>query len=204
MTVITEFSIDGEQLCIDFANTLDDRSTDAPIERLGGYSDLLQFGLVTESIDSSVADQLSELATQQPRNAEEVRLSAITLREAVYRVLAEHAAGETPDQTDLECINQAISQAANHGRIELANGQFAWRWQEDPLELERPIWPIIDSIRDFLLNGDLDRLHVCAAEDCQWLFYDTSRNRSRKWCDMETCGNRAKINRYRKRHSDES
>jgi predicted RNA-binding Zn ribbon-like protein len=48
-------------------------------------------------------------------------------------------------------------------------------------------------------RGDWQRLKVCPAEECRWAFYDRSRNRSRSWCSMEVCGNRAKTRAYRAR-----
>lgn len=48
-------------------------------------------------------------------------------------------------------------------------------------------------------DGSWDRLKACAADSCRWAFYDHSRNRSRQWCDMAICGNRAKARSYRKR-----
>jgi predicted RNA-binding Zn ribbon-like protein len=48
-------------------------------------------------------------------------------------------------------------------------------------------------------DGAWERLKACAAEDCQWAFYDFSRNRSRTWCSMRVCGNRAKARAYRAR-----
>jgi predicted RNA-binding Zn ribbon-like protein len=45
----------------------------------------------------------------------------------------------------------------------------------------------------------LDRIKICPADDCRWAFYDTSRNRSRQWCSMEVCGNRAKARAHRER-----
>jgi len=45
----------------------------------------------------------------------------------------------------------------------------------------------------------LDRVKVCPADDCRWAFYDTSRNRSRQWCSMDICGNRAKARAHRAR-----
>lgn len=45
----------------------------------------------------------------------------------------------------------------------------------------------------------LDRVKICPADDCRWAFYDTSRNRSRQWCSMEVCGNRAKARAHRER-----
>jgi predicted RNA-binding Zn ribbon-like protein len=46
----------------------------------------------------------------------------------------------------------------------------------------------------------LDRVKICPADDCRWAFYDTSRNRSRQWCSMEVCGNRAKARAHRERN----
>ena len=48
--------------------------------------------------------------------------------------------------------------------------------------------------------GTWARLKACPAEDCHWAFYDASRNRSRTWCSMQGCGNRAKARAYRARH----
>jgi predicted RNA-binding Zn ribbon-like protein len=49
--------------------------------------------------------------------------------------------------------------------------------------------------------GGWDRLKACPAEDCQWAFFDSSRNRSRTWCSMDVCGNRSKTRRYRSRRA---
>lgn len=50
-----------------------------------------------------------------------------------------------------------------------------------------------------LSPDDWARLKVCPAHDCEWVFYDSSRNRSRRWCSMEGCGNRSKVRAYRQR-----
>jgi predicted RNA-binding Zn ribbon-like protein len=50
-----------------------------------------------------------------------------------------------------------------------------------------------------MADGTWQRLKVCPADDCQWAFYDTSRNRSAVWCDMKVCGNRAKVRSFRER-----
>jgi predicted RNA-binding Zn ribbon-like protein len=49
-------------------------------------------------------------------------------------------------------------------------------------------------------EGTWSRLKACLADDCQWAFYDRSRNRSAVWCDMRVCGNRQKVRSYRERH----
>jgi predicted RNA-binding Zn ribbon-like protein len=50
------------------------------------------------------------------------------------------------------------------------------------------------------IKGSWARLKICPADDCLWAFYDTSRNRSRRWCSMEVCGNRSKVRAFRERH----
>ena len=49
-------------------------------------------------------------------------------------------------------------------------------------------------------EGTWTRLKACLADDCQWAYYDLSRNRSAVWCDMASCGNRQKVRSYRERH----
>lgn len=56
-------------------------------------------------------------------------------------------------------------------------------------------------VREAMLAGTWERLKACPADDCQWAFYDRSRNRSRTWCNMELCGNRSKVRTFRERRS---
>jgi predicted RNA-binding Zn ribbon-like protein len=58
------------------------------------------------------------------------------------------------------------------------------------------ILPIVLRAQD---TGEWDRLKACSAEDCQWAFYDSSRNKTKMWCSMEVCGNRHKAKKYRER-----
>jgi predicted RNA-binding Zn ribbon-like protein len=50
-------------------------------------------------------------------------------------------------------------------------------------------------------RGTWHRLRMCAAPDCRWVFYDTSRRGGARWCSMAVCGNRAKTRRYRNRQA---
>jgi predicted RNA-binding Zn ribbon-like protein len=57
---------------------------------------------------------------------------------------------------------------------------------------------VLDAMRD----GSWRRLKACRSATCRWAFWDASRNRSSKWCDMAVCGNRQKVRSYRERHGD--
>ena len=65
--------------------------------------------------------------------------------------------------------------------------------------MEWVLWPIVQSAADLLTTESLDRVRLCKAEDCGCLFVDASKNRSRRWCAMSDCGNRAKVRRHRQR-----
>jgi predicted RNA-binding Zn ribbon-like protein len=56
-------------------------------------------------------------------------------------------------------------------------------------------------IASFLSDADLSRLRRCDGAGCGWLFLDTTRNHSRRWCDSRDCGNRSRVRRYAERRS---
>ena len=82
-----------------------------------------------------------------------------------------------------------------HARIVSTKEGFKWDWSEE-LALDRMLWFIARSAADLLTSGNLDRVRQCGDEECGWLFIDTTKNRSRRWCDMTDCGNRAKARRH--------
>lgn len=62
-----------------------------------------------------------------------------------------------------------------------------------------PIGRLLSDVRDAANDGSLIRLKACAQDSCQWVFVDHSKNRSRRWCDMDTCGNVVNARAYRQR-----
>jgi predicted RNA-binding Zn ribbon-like protein len=82
----------------------------------------------------------------------------------------------------------------------VSDAEFAWDWAEDPDSLDRVLWVVARSAGELLTSDQLDRVRQCADDrGCGYLFLDTSRNRSRRWCSMESCGNRAKARRHYQR-----
>lgn len=66
--------------------------------------------------------------------------------------------------------------------------------------IDRALGALFGIVFHAMHDGTWDRLKACRSETCRWAFYDTSRNRSGKWCDMAVCGNRNKVASYRERH----
>jgi predicted RNA-binding Zn ribbon-like protein len=61
--------------------------------------------------------------------------------------------------------------------------------------------PVLTAVAEAMADGSWPRLKACRSDTCQFAFIDTARNRSRQWCDMAVCGNRAKARRFRSRHA---
>ena len=77
--------------------------------------------------------------------------------------------------------------------------RFEWGWPGVTLDLDRVTWWVARSAAELLTSRNLTFVRECASYDCGWLFMDTTKNRSRRWCDMRTCGNRAKSRRHYER-----
>jgi predicted RNA-binding Zn ribbon-like protein len=194
------FDLSGGALCLDFANTLSGRGTQAEIEELGEYGHLVAWGRQAGVLDPDAVTALAELARNRPRQAEAVRRRAITLREAIFRIFARAASGEAPGEGDLAELNGSLGRALGHLRLSVGPTGAGWGWEDDAPTLDRVLWPVAWSAAEMLTRRErLERVRECASGTCRWLFLDRSRNRSRRWCDMKVCGNRDKARRhYRK------
>jgi predicted RNA-binding Zn ribbon-like protein len=201
--VSAAFQLVAGSLPLDFANTLDNRGDpEREEERLRSYSDLVAFLHQSEAIPDALARKLNARAAREPRAAAALLTRARELREALNRVFAAIALGESPAPKDLDRVNEEIATAAKHSRLQPAGTSFAWTWSGDADALERALWPILRGAAELLTSEQLSRVRVCEAITCRWVFLDTSRNRTRRWCDMKLCGNRAKARRFYERQRD--
>jgi predicted RNA-binding Zn ribbon-like protein len=182
--VVTELKIVGGDPALDLANTIGDDRVPDPLE---DYAAFAAWAARTGVIDEAVARRLTARArgAAATRALAEARSLRATI-DAVFRALA---TGGAPPPDALGRLVQRAGAAVE--RSHLSGRDLVW----DGDHLERPLWPLAVSALDLLRVGPLDRLKAC--HDCPWLFLDTSRNRSRRWCSMEDCGTRVKMRRYR-------
>jgi predicted RNA-binding Zn ribbon-like protein len=189
------FEFTGGNLCLDFTNTLSGRRA-RPRERLTSYQDLIAWGRQAGVLTDADAFFLERIAAEHPRDATRMLAEAVTLREALYRILSSVIEGSPPGQDELAFLNAALSRAMDRLRVARGVSGFGWAWATEEETLDRMLWPVIRSAADLLVSGEAQRVRRCASEACDWLFLDTSRNHSRRWCDMSGCGNRAKARRH--------
>ncbi|HTM89819.1 MAG TPA: ABATE domain-containing protein [Terriglobales bacterium] len=197
---MAEAEVHPDPLCVRFVNTVDWR--DDPVRRsdpLKSYSDLLRWASDAGAIPPRIAHQLDHEASQHPAAAQAVFTHAILVREALASVLAAAVQGKQPPGEDLQRFNAALGQSGEHLRLAGGKGEFHLDWDSDN-SFERVLWPMVRSAADLVTSSDLHRLRTCEGEGCGWFFLDTTRNRSRRWCNMASCGNRAKVRRFYERH----
>jgi predicted RNA-binding Zn ribbon-like protein len=196
-----QFDLTGGHPALDLANSVSRR--DDPTRRrehLESFADLISFALQDKILSPKQANGLKVLARRSESDAARSFRKAITLREAVYRVFAATAKGGPAPPEDLLKINESAVEAMQHRHLARGNGSYHWEWQADGRNsLDRILWPIAQSSVELLTSDELKLVRWCEAPDCEWLFLDHSRNRSRRWCDMNSCGNRAKARRHYQR-----
>jgi predicted RNA-binding Zn ribbon-like protein len=187
-------------LCLDFANTVSWRGSGAPIDHLPTYWELVRFAEQSKLLSKDDGLRLRREAARRPEAATRALRKAVELREALYRTFARLTGGRSSSAADLETLNASLPSALARLRVATGNEGFAWEWEGDPRALDRLIWPVARDAAVFLTSADLSRLRTCENPRCRWVFYDGTRNGSRRWCSMAVCGNRAKVRRYYARH----
>lgn len=191
----------GGRLSLDFANTADYHASEHPIELVPSYAHVVSWAARAGALRPPDAARLLELAAAHPQRAASVHARAIVLREALFRILAGHARAAPADPADLALLNRELQRAFDALAVVAGDDGYQWQWRE-PLTadaLDAPLWPVAHDAAALLASAELARVRECAGHGCGWLFLDTSRNHSRRWCSMDACGNRAKARRHYQR-----
>jgi predicted RNA-binding Zn ribbon-like protein len=192
------FDLVGGRLCLDFCNTTSDRRGYQE-DRLETYADVVGWGWRAGILNAEEAARLTRLGTRSPTEGLSVWERAIQLREALNAIFCSVAESRRMRPGALEVLNGELAGAMSRSQVVPTDTGFTWLWAEGGKALDCVLWPIARSAADLLTEGPLAAIRRCEGRDCGWLFLDTSRNRTRRWCDMRICGNRAKARRHHQR-----
>jgi predicted RNA-binding Zn ribbon-like protein len=191
------YDFDAGDLSLNFANTNNWHASDHPIEELKDYADLLVWGREAGLISSELANRLKEVAFEHPQIAAEMYEFAIQVREAIYRIFSYHYAGKPILEADLSLLNNVACQAMSHLQLEARDNKFYWQLPSTLSDANLILWPVARAAAELLTSGKSNRVRECEDDrGCGYLFIDTTKNHSRRWCSMESCGNRAKARRH--------
>lgn len=193
-----EFQLVAGHPALDLVNTVDWRWD--PLRRkdlLHGFEDLVGWARQTAIVTAAEARSLTATAKRDPRSASRALRRARHLREALGHIFEAASRGQRPAARDLRRLNAFLSAALRRRRLELRGDRYDWSWTaSDDRPLDALLSPIVLAAAELLTSPQRLKIRACAAEDCGWLFLDTSRSGRRRWCTMQSCGNRAKARRF--------
>lgn len=197
------FQLVGGHPALDLINTLDWRfRDDGPEELLASYDDLLAFARQSQTLTAEQAAQLKRNVhrTAALRAVEQVR----DLREALADLV--YAGLDTRDASSSSvCALEKFFQAARaQMRLIREGSRLQWDWAGVEARPEFPLWALTRAASRLMLSENVALVRACANPVCRWLFLDTSKNHTRRWCDMKLCGNRMKARRFKAAHRDEA
>jgi len=193
----------GGRLCLDFVNTVDPRTAGAGTEYLPDYQSVLDWFAATDtSLPRNVA-WLRRRANADSRASLMAYEGIIAMREALYGVIVAAIEDRTVRPAELSRVNDALGKSIGHRVLAPSDrGGVREEWRTSD-SLEQVLWPVAIDAWDLLTEPELVRVRQCPVDSggCGWLFLDESRSGNRRWCDMRTCGNRAKARAHYSRNA---
>ena len=187
----------GGELAFDFTNTSSGRGWPTHQEHLRSAENVAEWACHAKVINPEEAASLKERLAGDEKFARRLLARALDLREALYRIGVEVAAGRSAPASEVDRVAKEHAACLACARLAPEGARYVWTWAPLETPIEAVLGPIALSALATLSQADLTRIKQCEGEKCGWLFFDTTKNKSRRWCEMEICGNRAK----QKRHS---
>jgi predicted RNA-binding Zn ribbon-like protein len=194
-----DFGFVGGHPALDFVNTASRRVGGALVERIGSYSDLLDWSLRAGTVGAARVGELAVMAAAQPRAAAAAVRRSRELREAAFRLFVSLIEKEEPAAADLALLNRWTRQSLRRGSVRWDGERYTIPLPPTANPLDEPLIVVTPGIVDLLCGQQSGSVSLCADPDCSWLFLDRSPAQARRWCSMADCGNRAKARRHYER-----
>ena len=197
-TSARKFQFISGSVCLDLCNTVGGKRGARTRENLNSFVDFAAWCEQAGLVDKSEGEVLVQVAARRPADAAWVLTRARSLREAIYRIFCAVANDKDPEPADLAQLNSELAGALGRLRVGSSRDGFDWQWAKKGGALDEALGPIARSAAELLTSSQmLNHVRQCRGDNCGWLFIDSSKNHSRRWCDMRDCGNRAKVRRHR-------
>jgi predicted RNA-binding Zn ribbon-like protein len=193
METVTRLRLVGGNLALDFVNTRVGPPGAAPDDDvLTGYPELIAWSEYTADLTGAQATALRRRARDDAAGADATFQRALDIRDYLDGIFQALAVRRSPEPAALARLRDDEADALAHARLDQDSG-FSWTWRDDH-SLARPLRPVVHAAVGLLTTATTERVKRC--EGCSFVFYDESKNRSRRWCSMEDCGAAEKMRRY--------
>ncbi len=186
--------LDGGCHCFNFTNTIHSRKEEGIYDYLETYDSLLDWCEKVKLLPKDRIKKLRDFAMGNNKNAEKMLLEIKLKRELLYKIFSSIIHNKLIDETFIEDFNSALSDSLSNLAFKFNKGKIDLGWNESKINLMEPLWIIFKDAFDIFTAVSVNRYKECNA--CGWLFLDRSKNNSRVWCNMQTCGSIDKAKRY--------
>jgi predicted RNA-binding Zn ribbon-like protein len=190
-----KYAFIANNLSLDLVNTVGYIASENPTEKLNSFSDLIEWGKQGKLISDDEARMLFAETKKNILESEKVFQRVLRFRKSFYDIFKSIINRQEMPSKDLTVFNSELSRAMSKAKIFCHEGELIWDWENN--NLERILFLVTRIAAQLLTSSDLEKVKCCSGENCGWLFYDTSKNNRRQWCDMRDCGNLAKAKRFR-------
>lgn len=193
----SKFIFVSGQLSLDFIN-IRIGANDGPVDFFAEFSDLVAWLQQAGTLSST--DAKAALAAWGDRpEARRLLDRARDLRTALHEMAERLVAGKSAGQGALDEINRVLAQATGYNQLVRNPNGYALHFQPARSEAIQLLMPIALSAAELLRDCDPQRIRRCGNPVCNLYYYDTSKNRTRRWCSMAVCGNRMKAASFYRR-----
>ncbi|UCJ05274.1 ABATE domain-containing protein [Chitinophaga pendula] len=194
MRSIATLQLDGGCMVFDFVNTISNRHVPEAYDYLRSYPDFLEWAGKVGLLDESRIGELADYAASHPRKMAMAFDRVIQHRELLFELFGAIAYKHAPEQGAVIAYNTILQETFSHITITITNKQARAMVSDTTLHLDVPLYLLIKQAFDLLTGGRLERIKCCS--NCEWLFFDHTKNGKRRWCNMQVCGSRDKSKRY--------
>ena len=186
--------LDGGSFCFDFTNTVHSRKDEATYDYLNSYIDIIDWGERVKLLPKERLSKLKDYAQEHKKEAELKLNEIISKRELLYKIFSALAHDKSLTEKETESFNDSLSDSLSNIRLKIGRAGINVAWRETEIDLMEPLWAVYKDAYDIITTAQLNRIKECKA--CGWVFMDKSKNNSRTWCNMQTCGSIDKAKRY--------
>ena len=189
----------GGALAFDLTNTSSGRGGPRWLEHLQTAGTVVDWARHAKILTGRDAKRLHQLVATDRGLAQKLLDGMIELRELIHAIGSDIAAASRARGKDMDALVRIHAGCLARARLIPSASTFAWVWDPVRSPVEAILGPVALSALSVLTGADLTRIKRCPGDHCGWLFFDATKNKRRRWCEMEVCGNRAKQKRRRRR-----
>ena len=192
-------SLVAGKLALDFTNTESGRGGAEHLDHLQTATDLVVWSVHAKIVGEKDAALARRVVKDQNKQARHLIARGRLLREMIYQINSNVVAGKPPAKKLLHSLTATHAEMLATATLTPHGDNYKWAWHPKTELAAAILGPIALSALNLLVDADLSRIKQCHGNHCGWLFFDSTKNKSRQWCDMSVCGNRAKASALRAR-----